>query len=729
MFGLTRMVSLRNFEKSVKKAVKEDTDTAASTVLSLIQTGFSVYDLLSLVGRGSTADVCRPGFFGADLRILPLGASITRGLRSTDGNGYCKALRDQLHFKDFEVNMIGSRANGTMVDNDFEAKFVNTVMNVTDAAANLPYGEKKDMANTLTILSTLLPSLDTNTSRNVPNHERRGINIVLADLNPVEAQPDHGWINLPGDFDPDGTHPNNGGYRKLVMMWYDAIEKANSNGLIPLPAPVDYLDKGVCEKKPGDGIWAGNPTQAGSGEDDGIYFNDSESTVNIVNTANSDETNNDHSDRIFFARIYGRDVDDMVVWTNETGSVLDMDVHDNCNAAGVHWVDINSDGLDNFICIRLDRNAFASPQAQVCVGDVDGDGRADYCVLEKNGDMSCWRNRWIDDIPKYWQPLRKCFTGKGMGNLSGVRLEDINSDGRADWLWVDDDGATTAYTNSRSCNTGKEGDGLNVVWRQGFQKGASSGPTHPGIEGQDDPVRDNIHFARIFGSSQDFGMYDFFVFKNVGSSATKIKADGNQYCNIMGHNDGWMDYIWILSKGDMRLYPNKGLSVEGFSRGGQSFWGPNKVIFDPKAEFGRNLGRRDLHLADIDSGKACDIIWTDPDNNNRMHIWKNRPVYAEKHGIGLFDRPVYMADITGNRKADYLRADMIHTNKFTGDGNVWYNRGERNTGGSSFHWDRVGKAYSGSVAGSCTYFPDLNGDGTADMHSITDSLRNTATTY
>ncbi|KAL4975514.1 hypothetical protein BDW66DRAFT_151802 [Aspergillus desertorum] len=112
-----------------------------------------------------------------------------------------------------------------------------------------------------------------------------------------------------------------------------------------------------------------------------------------------------------------------------------------------------------------------------------------------------------------------------------------------------------------------------------------------------------------------------------------------------------------------------------------------------------------------------------------------------------------MADITGNGKADYLfiekdgrTSGYIHRNddsldhkdqmkfaddrdRFTGDGTVWYNRGEEDIGGSNFHWDRVGKAYTGSVAGSCIYFTDLNGDGTADMHSITDSLKGRATTY
>ena len=50
------------------------------------------------------------------LRVMPLGASITEGLHSTDSNGYRKALRDQLRWKGWNVNMVGSQQNGNMTD-------------------------------------------------------------------------------------------------------------------------------------------------------------------------------------------------------------------------------------------------------------------------------------------------------------------------------------------------------------------------------------------------------------------------------------------------------------------------------------------------------------------------------------------------------------------------------------------------------------------------------------
>lgn len=50
------------------------------------------------------------------LRIMPLGASITQGIASTDGNGYRKHIRDQLRYVGWKVNMVGSKQDGAMAD-------------------------------------------------------------------------------------------------------------------------------------------------------------------------------------------------------------------------------------------------------------------------------------------------------------------------------------------------------------------------------------------------------------------------------------------------------------------------------------------------------------------------------------------------------------------------------------------------------------------------------------
>jgi len=50
------------------------------------------------------------------LRILPLGASIVQGVESSDRNGFRKLLRNQLRWKGWPVNMVGSKQDGTMAD-------------------------------------------------------------------------------------------------------------------------------------------------------------------------------------------------------------------------------------------------------------------------------------------------------------------------------------------------------------------------------------------------------------------------------------------------------------------------------------------------------------------------------------------------------------------------------------------------------------------------------------
>ncbi|GES66464.1 esterase [Aspergillus terreus] len=846
------------------------------------------------------------------LRILPLGASITWGYLSSTGNGYRKPLRDKLRFEGWEVNMVGSKSNGDMVDNDVEAHSGDVITQVQTAAANsLVYkpnvvlinagtndcdynvdpanaGERMrslietligapDMANTLIVLSTLIPSGSTSLEANRPSvnaqfrelvldmRETQNVSIVLADMDPPAPSPGNSWIAYPDNF-ADNKHPNDYGYSQMADIWYNAIYNAAVAELIVKPADFDIPSTGTCDKEYGSGVYAGGFTQQGSGEDDGIYRHDSEYsgalfTVRAGKGAADPYTDDDEL-YFFFGRLYTREYDDMIIFQkdNDSGTVTfvsytnnvhteeqgftkggTFSTHNNCNPGGVHFIDVNGDGLDDYICIALDGTTYAginngdgdaesnkppsftdiglwkSPegydQAHVRLADIDGDGRADYCGLADNGDVTCWRNGWIEDVPAYWQPLGKRFTGKGMGDLRGVRFEDINGDGRDDWMWVDDDGATTTYTNSRSCIKGESGDGLNVVWRQGFYQDANSGPSHPGMGGifGTSGLRDQVYFARIYGEVADFGelgrqdyvfikkdtsdenlgpMYYVYVWKSKGAGGAKIKADGDRYCNMMGHDNGMMDYVWIHSTGHMRLYPNRGL-VE-VPTDGSSFWGANEIIFDPTQEqIGMKLDRRDLHLADWDGDGACDIIWTDPDNQNKVQVWRNKikdtgsfdweynmnatdGLYCPEHrGLGFFDRPVHFADVSGNGKADYLcvekdgrtwgwvngddgweyidqfkyseekdranlhwadvngdgKADMIWTDKFSGDGSVWYNLGRRDIKGSRYEWGPQGPKYRGAVEGSCTYFPDLNGDGRADMHSIWNSINNTAQTW
>lgn len=177
--------------------------------------------------------------------------------------------------------------------------------------------------------------------------------------------------------------------------------------------------------------------------------------------------------------------------------------------------------------------------------------------------------------------------------------------------------------------------------RQGFYKGATSGPTIEGAKAfansTEEDLRHRVFFARIYGVAQDFGLlpqqdyvymahlpqtdgtttFEMNVWQSLSYGGTKVYADGDKYCNMVGHANGALDYVWTLSKGAMTLYPNAGHGDHIDS--GESYWGPDfpaGPIWQPPTPM--FMDRRDLHLADWNGDGVCDVIWVDPDQNNKI---------------------------------------------------------------------------------------------------------------
>ncbi|KAK8075936.1 hypothetical protein PG994_003208 [Apiospora phragmitis] len=208
-------------------------------------------------------------------------------------------------------------------------------------------------------------------------------------------------------------------------------------------------------------------------------------------------------------------------------------------------------------------------------------------------------------------------------------------------------------------------------------------------------LRNRIHFGRIVnggGRLDSIGVrpllvmeherlengnhrFRMRVWKSTGGGATQLEvnhgtADGDKYCNMIGHSDGRMDYVWALFTGQMTLYPQ-----------------------------GVLLDRKTLHLAGWDGDGVCDIIHVDESSGNRVqHVWINQYALAgrwewfqledpnraltcpHQSGPGIHDIPfaedhdranLRWADVDGDG-----RADLIWVDKYTGSGTVWYNNGE-----------------------------------------------------
>ncbi|AEO66483.1 224bdb96-83a3-44c9-bdfb-3b65f83e50f8 [Thermothielavioides terrestris] len=211
---------------------------------------------------------------GVPLRVMPLGASITYGQASTDGNGYREDLRAQLVAAGNPVNMVGSRQHGKMRDNDVEgwpgfrieqvrAKALasasvpkwkpNVVLinaGTNDAAQNFSVGTAgarmerliRDVLaaspRAVIVLSTLLVNKKPATEVNV-----LAINRQYGDIaRKLRAEGKHlVLVDMHSDNGPtladlsDSTHPNDLGYSKMANIWFAGIVAASDAGWLQAP--------------------------------------------------------------------------------------------------------------------------------------------------------------------------------------------------------------------------------------------------------------------------------------------------------------------------------------------------------------------------------------------------------------------------------------------------------------------------------------------------------------
>ncbi|OGM49689.1 hypothetical protein ABOM_001807 [Aspergillus bombycis] len=205
------------------------------------------------------------------LRLMPLGGSVTKGVGSSHGTGYRKALLELLQAQNFEVCMVGSRRTGSMPNNDHEGWRGNRIDEITNKAMKsvgrlMPNlltvnagsndciqafrvdqaGERMNnlleyiwhvSPNSTVLLSTLLVNSDKQVNERVMhvNDRFRTLaeqkatlqrRIVLVDL----------YNDGPRvESLVDGIHPNDQGYDTLAMLWFNGIQRALQKGLVVGP--------------------------------------------------------------------------------------------------------------------------------------------------------------------------------------------------------------------------------------------------------------------------------------------------------------------------------------------------------------------------------------------------------------------------------------------------------------------------------------------------------------
>jgi len=209
--------------------------------------------------RPTRAATARVAVASAAVRVMPLGASITFGTRSRDGDGYRQMLRRRLIAAGLKVDFVGSRRSGTMTNGQNEGHpgfridqiaagadrwlaaarpdvvLLNAGTNDMIQDHDLPGAPARlhelidrivaDRPRAVVLVSTLIPSpvpvrdqrvaaFNAELPGIVAAERKAGRRVYLVDLNGALTTADIG---------PDKIHPTETGYAKIAACWYSVL--------------------------------------------------------------------------------------------------------------------------------------------------------------------------------------------------------------------------------------------------------------------------------------------------------------------------------------------------------------------------------------------------------------------------------------------------------------------------------------------------------------------------
>jgi len=245
----------------------------------LAAVGLAIDRNYRLIGLGSRDAIAG----GVALRPMPLGASITQGLYSSDSNGYRDDLRLMLRTAGNPVNFVGNQQIGSMADNQHEGWPGFVLADITNKAkASVPKwlpnlvlinagtndaiqnrsvataGQRMQtmvdyvlatVPDATVLLSTLIVNANADTEKHVEaiNDQYRALVVKMAAAGKhVLLAEMHGADGPTKDELADGvTHPNDAGYEKMARIWFRTVQQASALGWIKKPHAVkDLPDNG-----------------------------------------------------------------------------------------------------------------------------------------------------------------------------------------------------------------------------------------------------------------------------------------------------------------------------------------------------------------------------------------------------------------------------------------------------------------------------------------------------
>ncbi|MCJ1470335.1 hypothetical protein MMC07_008980 [Pseudocyphellaria aurata] len=674
---------------------------------------------------------------GIELRILPLGASITYGVGSSDGNGYRLALAENL--SGTKLKYVGSVRSGNMDDNRNEGHPRSTITDIEGFARNsIGYqpnvillhvgtndfdtarpkestgGAPERLGDLIDELVSGCPNATILVAQLIqaknPLFQRRihdfndhvpgivakradaGHHVMVADMRSVTER-----------YLVDGIHPSDKGYKKMADIWFVGIKAAIAKGWIRSPVGPDppKLISNTKAEKADTTRKRRCPT---------------EPTLRPVNKGLPITDGLGHNGPAVFSSTW--------VAQGRVSEGRDLD------AAGVHFADLDGDGRADYLWVDPKNAAvvsylnaghgIAQSWASVDNGlhiatgaigrgdgvffaDLNGDLMADYIYVYKDGKVDWWRNDGPSSDPKVgwnWHGPITLQIGTNNATKENVLFADINGDGRDDFLIKDDRGGLEAWLNI--------GDSRN----KNSTKWVPSGKIAPGYN------TTNITLADIDGDGRD----DYLVWDDKGGLTG--------FLNVRGREEGrpvWTkqnDLIWQGVNATSQWLQLADFTGDGKADVARVFENNGAVdLYVNTGSADTSVAGDGIRFADLNGDGLNDYLFIDLNGSitaylnggaqpNATHGWswesqdKAEPISPAP---GTNRHEIHLADIDGDGKADFL---VVYDN---GTVYCWLNEGANKQAGGGWLWNPQGQIASGIGPGIGVRFADMNGDGKADL--------------
>ncbi|MCQ8771783.1 FG-GAP-like repeat-containing protein [Streptomyces telluris] len=398
---------------------------------------------------------------------MPLGDSITRGAGSSTGDGYRIALHDKLAAHAGSLRFVGSvRTNGAEheghsgwqisdlsenIERWLPAADPNVVLlnigtndmdrnnDVDGAPARL--GRLIDQitraAPEMTVLvSSLVPSQLADVQKRVEKFNAEVPGLVTERRNKGFKV---GYVDMGAVTVPDlndRLHPNDSGYAKMATAFYEGLERAAGSAWVR--ERVDIKPAPPREAPLGDYQVDFN----GDGKADYLVLEDNGAVRAWINDGGDGQGG--WSDYGIVAKGAGAPGSKVRFADINGDRKADYLVLED-NGAVRAYINDGGDNRGGWTNRGVIAKGTGAPATKVRFADINADGKADYLVLEDNGAVRAWINDGGDDQGG-WTGQGRIAAGTGAPSAK-VRFADIDGDRKADYLVLEDNGAVRAWIN------------------------------------------------------------------------------------------------------------------------------------------------------------------------------------------------------------------------------------------------------------------------------------------